>query len=131
MEKPAPNGWYDTATGKIYIDLYAGQTARGTMLFTIAHELTHFIRQNSPEKIDALADIVVNKSNLKGKISERIEQKMNEAEDRGEPISRDTAYEEVIADSMETCNCGNSRRAQYGQKAGEFDQEHLWRRFHE
>ena len=72
------------------------------MLFTIAHELTHFIRQNSPAKFDALADIVVNKSNLKGKIPERIEQKMREAEDRGEPISRDTAYEEVIADSMET-----------------------------
>lgn len=72
------------------------------MLFTIAHELTHFIRQNSPAKFDALADIVVNKSNLKGKISERIEQKLREAEDRGEPISRDTAYEEVIADSMET-----------------------------
>ena len=102
MEKPAPNGWYDTATGKIYIDLYAGQTARGTMLFTIAHELTHFIRQNSPAKFDALADIVVNKSNLKGKVSERIEQKMNEAKDRRDPISRDTAYEEVIADSMET-----------------------------
>lgn len=72
------------------------------MLFTIAHELTHFIRQNSPAKFDALADIVVNKSNLKGKVSERIEQKLREAEDRGEPISRDTAYEEVIADSMET-----------------------------
>lgn len=72
------------------------------MLFTIAHELTHFIRQNSPAKFDALADIVVNKSNLKGKISERIEQKIKEAKDRGEPISRDTAYEEVIADSMET-----------------------------
>lgn len=72
------------------------------MLFAIAHELTHFIRQNSPAKFDALADIVVNKSNLKGKISERIEQKLREAEDRGEPISRDTAYEKVIADSMET-----------------------------
>ena len=102
VEKKAPNGWYDPTTGRIYIDLNAGQTARGTMLFTVAHELTHFIRQNSPAKFDALADIVVNKSNLKGKVSERIEQKLKEAKDRGEPISRDTAYEEVIADSMET-----------------------------
>lgn len=98
----APNGWFDKATGKIYIDLHAGATGRGTMLFTIAHELTHFIRKMSPEKFDILADIVINQSNLSGDVEMRINEKMRQAKKRGSPIDRDTAYEEVVADSMET-----------------------------
>ena len=101
-EANAPNGWFDKATGKIYIDLHAGATGRGTMLFTIAHELTHFIRKMSPEKFDILADIVINQSNLSGDVEMRINEKMRQAKKRGSPIDRDTAYEEVIADSMET-----------------------------
>ena len=101
-QKGAPNGWYDKATGKIYIDLHAGASARGTMLFTIAHELTHFIHQWSPAKFNILADIVVSRSNLKGEVSQRIQEKMRKAKERGNPISYELAYEEVIADSMET-----------------------------
>ncbi|MBO5953518.1 MAG: hypothetical protein J6Q53_05310 [Oscillospiraceae bacterium] len=48
-EKPAPNGRY-TNGRDIYIDLNAGTGGRGTMLYTVAHELTHYIRQWSPAK---------------------------------------------------------------------------------
>lgn len=101
-QEGAPNGWYDTKTGKVYIDLHAGNTGRGTMLFTIAHELTHFIHQWSPEKFTKLADIVFKHSSLKNQVSELVSTKMAKAESRGKPISQETAYEEVVADAMES-----------------------------
>ena len=44
-KKITANGWYDTRTGDIYIDINSGLNGEGVMLFTAAHELTHFIRQ--------------------------------------------------------------------------------------
>ena len=43
-ESKAPNGKYYDGTGKIFIDLNAGNTGSGTMLYTASHELTHFIK---------------------------------------------------------------------------------------
>ena len=54
QEVDAPNGFYED--GKIYIDLNAGNDGKGTMLFTVAHELTHFIREWSPAKFKDLAE---------------------------------------------------------------------------
>ncbi len=101
-QEDAPNGWYDPKTGNIYIDLNAGNTGKGTMLFTVAHELTHFIRQWSPAKFKKLADFVFKHSGFKNRGAELVEAKMAKAEERGKPISYDTAYEEVVADGMES-----------------------------
>ena len=98
----APNGWYDKATGKIYIDLHAGVDGRGVMLFTIAHELTHFIHQWSPSKFMKLADIIFTHGEFKGKVAGLVEEKMRKAKERGKPISYEVAYEEVVADAMES-----------------------------
>ena len=101
-QEGAPNGWYDTNTGKVYIDLHAGAGGKGTMLFTIAHELTHFIHQWSPEKFTKLADIIFTHGNLKGKVAGLVAEKMRKAENRGKPIKYEVAYEEVVADAMES-----------------------------
>ena len=98
----APNGWYDQKTGKVYIDLHAGNNAQGAMLFTIAHELTHFIHQWSPAKFAKLADIIFSHGNMKGNVAALVAQKMLKAEARGKPISEAVAYEEVVADGMES-----------------------------
>ena len=104
-----PNGFYDTETGEIYIDLnagveYHGNTAYypGTILFTVAHELTHFMRQWSPEHFTKIADIVFKHGGMKGNVSELIALKQARAKAKGKPISYDTAMEEVVADGMET-----------------------------
>ena len=96
------NGWYDPKDGSIHIDLYAGATGEATMLFTLAHELTHYIRQWSPQKFKVLADFLMEEYGKKGvRIESLIREQQNKAKRNGRTISYDTAYEEVVADSME------------------------------
>lgn len=97
-EVPAPNGFY--TGGKIYIDLNAGNTGKGTMLFTVAHELTHFIKDWSPAKYKILADTVVGHLEQKKGVSafSMMESKQATRED----LSLEDAYEEVVADAMES-----------------------------
>lgn len=100
--KGDPNGFYDTVTGEIYIDLNAGSDYSGTMVFTIAHEVTHFMRQWSPEHFRKIAEIVYQHGEMKGSVSELAALKMENAKRKGKPISYDVAMEEVVADGMET-----------------------------
>ena len=101
-QEGSPNGFYDPKTGDIYIDLFAGTDFKGTMVFTLAHELTHFIRQWSPEHFTKIAKIVFQHGDMKGNIGAMIAEKQALAKANGKPISYDTAMEEVVADSMET-----------------------------
>ena len=106
--KGNPNGFYDTATGEIYIALDAGTEVSGgeiihpgTLVFTVAHELTHFMRQWSPEHFTKIASIVFKHGGMKGNVSELIALKQKKKADKGKPIDYDTAMEEVVADGME------------------------------
>ena len=101
-----PNGFYDPRTGEIYISLEAGAVSsngfRDTMLFTIAHEMTHFMKQWSPEHFTKISKIVFSQAGFKGRVSEMVAEKMEARKKKGKPISYDTAVEEVVADAMET-----------------------------
>ena len=55
----AENGFYDPSDGSTYIDLNAGYDGKGTVLFTISHELVHFIKDWSPKYFRKLADILM------------------------------------------------------------------------
>lgn len=97
------NGWYDQKDGSIHIDLFAGTSGQDTMLFTAAHELTHFIRDNSPAKFQTLADFLMEEYGKRGvSVSYLVDEQIRKAKDNGRTIDYDTAYEEVVADSMET-----------------------------
>ncbi len=61
----APNGFYDE-NGDIWIDLNAGGKGEGTMLWTAAHEFTHFLHDNSPSDFKALSDFLMKKYGEKG-----------------------------------------------------------------
>ncbi len=102
--KPAPNGIYDKATGAIHIDLNAGETGEGTMLFTIAHELTHFIKAWSPAKFKVLANFLVEQYGKKGKsVEQLVRNQMEHMKASGrKDVTYDKAFEEFVADSMET-----------------------------
>ena len=100
QEVDAPNGFYED--GKIYIDLNAGNDGKGTMLFTVAHELTHFIKEWSPAKFKILANLLVKDYTAKGQsVQELIDAQIAKAKKDGRTIDEDTAFEEVVADSME------------------------------
>lgn len=96
----APNGYYQD--GRIYIDLNAGADGQGLVLFTAAHELTHWIRQWSPAKFKVLADLLMEQyARQEISVSELVARQKAKAKRNGRTIDNDTAYEEVVADSME------------------------------
>ena len=99
--KKAPNGYYDEQG--IHIDLNAGNFGQGTMMFTVAHELTHFAKEWSPVKFRKLADLLVERYAEQGtSVRDLIDKQIVKAKENGREIDRDTAFEEVVADSMET-----------------------------
>ena len=102
-EVTAPNGYYDPKDGSIHIDLNAGADGKGTMLFAIAHELTHFIKQWSPAKFKVLANFLVKQYGEKDvSIDKLVDKQIAKAKKDGKDIDREEAYEEMVADSMET-----------------------------
>ena len=102
VERPAPSGKYRGGSGEIYIDLNAGNQGQGIMLYTVAHELTHFIREWSPAKFQTLSDILMAGYAAQGQsVQELVDSQIAKAKRNGRTIDFDTAYEEVVADSME------------------------------
>ena len=96
--REAPNGFYDHTTGNIYLDINAGSNGEGTMLYTLSHEYTHMIRQHAAESFNKLADYLFRQYRENGQDTEAlIRAKMD---DLG--LEYDAAYEEVVADSMES-----------------------------
>ena len=101
-KKTGANGWYDPSDNSIHIDLNAGFNGEGTMLFTAAHELTHFIREWSPAKFKVFADFILENYGKKGiSVDALVNAQIEKARKKGRVIDYDTAYEEVIADSCE------------------------------
>lgn len=97
------NGWYDPSDSSIHIDLHAGANGEGTMLFTASHELTHHIKQWSPEKFKTLSDFLMTEYGSRDVgVESLVANQIEKARKNGREISYDTAFEEVVADSMET-----------------------------
>lgn len=94
----APNGFYDHKTGNIYVDINAGSNGEGTILYTLGHEYTHLIRQNARESFDKLADYLFSQYGEQGVDVDALV--LAKQEKLG--VDYETAYEEVVADSMET-----------------------------
>ena len=92
------NGFYASGTGKIYIDINAGNNGEGVMLWTMAHELTHFVAENAPARYKALADFLAAEYGKQGTDMQALARAKME---KNKGLSFDEAYEEVVADSME------------------------------
>ena len=95
---PADNGFYRASDGSIHIDLNAGENGQGIMVYTLAHELTHWMRDKAPREFKILADLLIKWYGEKGvSVSDLVTQRMV-----AEGVDWDTAYEEVIARSCES-----------------------------
>ena len=99
----AHNGMY-YSNGDIYIDLNAGTDSSGITLFTISHELAHFVQQWNAEKYKVLADFLAKHYAKNGISAYRAikikQQELTEA--RGKAVSFEEAYHEFVADSLST-----------------------------
>jgi long-subunit acyl-CoA synthetase (AMP-forming) len=100
-EQVSPNGWFDPSDNSIHIDLNAGNNGEGLMLYTLSHELTHFIKKWSPAKFEAIASFLVERFGT-GTVEQLVARQIEKAKANGREISYDEAFEEVVADSMET-----------------------------
>lgn len=97
------NGWYDNETGEIWIDVNAGVDGNGLILFTAAHELTHFIKDWSSEKYNAFANFLISQYAENGvSVDELIEAQIEKSAKRGREMTREEAFDEVVADSCES-----------------------------
>ena len=97
------NGFYDPVTGDIWLDINAGAEGRGLTVFTLAHELAHFISQWSPEKFRILSDFLMETYGKKGvSVEELISAQRAYAKEQGRELTFREAWEEVVGDSMET-----------------------------
>lgn len=100
-KKTSANGYY--MNGEIYVDINAGNNGQGAVLYTVAHELTHYIREWSPKKFKVLADFLVEQYESKGKsVDYYVNKQMEKARKSGNKnMKYSEAFEEFVADSME------------------------------
>lgn len=99
----APNGYYTSSDGTIHIDVHAGQVGQGVVMYTAAHELTHYIAAWDAGKFRELANFLVEQYGKAGqRVSSYVARQMEKAERQGRTLSYDEAFEEFVADSMET-----------------------------
>jgi hypothetical protein len=108
-KRKAPNGYFRDGN-RIYLDINAGSNSTGTMLYTLSHEVVHYIAENSYKDFKALADFLfenygkdgvpvdalINREIAKLKASYKADKKALPSE----KVLYMKAYEEVVADSM-------------------------------
>jgi len=100
-DSPAPNGIFDPVTGTIYLDINSGNSGQGAIMWTAAHEFTHFIIQWNAEKYEALAEFLNDTYGKHGEsVEERVKAQQEKAKNNGRELSYEAAYEEFVADSM-------------------------------
>ena len=105
----APNGYFKDGN-KIYIDLNAGKGGEGAMLYTMSHEVTHYIRQWNAKGFRELGDFLIKQYGKKGvPVNALIEKQKDKIRKRYESEGKalpsdaklaDMAYEELVADAM-------------------------------
>ena len=90
------NGYFFGKDNSIHLDLQKAEAGKGTVLFTLSHELVHFAQKFSAEKYNALADFLVENYGT-DTMEQLIQNKMKQLK----TDDRDLAKSEVIADACE------------------------------
>lgn len=102
------NGSYSLRDGSIHIDLNAGNLGQGVMAYTIAHEFTHFMEQQSPAKFQAFTDALFAELDVdvEAEIEDKAEKLKRQQPEQYRNASRETllqdARSEVVAEACET-----------------------------
>ncbi len=101
------NGWYDHGTNTIHMDVYAGvntEVMEDAIIPTLSHELTHWMKEKSPQLYEQLAEVVMNVLTADGKRT--IEGMIGTEQARhqrahGEEMDVEGARDELIARACE------------------------------
>ena len=97
------NGFYDNETNTVYLDVFAGQGNDQALMKAAAHELTHMLKEWSPEKYSSYQDMLIKYYYSTGKDTLRtlVEQQMEKADKNGIQLTESQAVEEIVADASE------------------------------
>ena len=107
-EETHANGWYRVGTNDIYIDLNAGATGEGTVMYTAAHEISHFIKEYSPERWDKMAEYIMDEycSHYGGAVDALLLKHIAAIQNRPDAKAKtqkeieDEAFEDLVCDSL-------------------------------
>ena len=100
------NGYYDRGTNTIHVNINALRNGKNVALYTLGHEITHYIKEWSPQKFEALADFVLEQMGVDAETA--IADKLASLKRLG--VVKDTmtvaeanamAREELVAEGME------------------------------
>ena len=100
------NGYYDTKTNRLHVNINALRDGKNISLYTLGHEVTHYIKEWSPTKFEALADFVLDQMGVDAETA--VAEKLASLKRLG--IVTDTmtvaeanalAREELVAEGME------------------------------
>ncbi len=99
------NGYYDLKTNTIHININAVRDGKHIALYTLGHEVTHYIKAWSPKKFYELGDYVMDQlgEGAEKAVRDKLDfLKRNDlVKGLDETEAYDRAYEEVVADGME------------------------------
>lgn len=100
------NGYYDRGDNTIHININALRNGKNVAMYTLGHEITHYIKEWSPQKFEALADFVLDQMGVDAETA--IADKLASLKRLG--LVKDTmtiaeanamAREELVAEGME------------------------------
>ena len=102
------NGWFVAGTNQIWIDLNAGNAGEGTMVRTAAHEISHYIKEWSPQKWRAMADMLmeefakngVDTESMLNKQIAKIKRRYSKKNMPSESKLLEMAHEELVSDAL-------------------------------
>jgi len=122
------HGSYHLRDGSIHIDLNAGENGQGIMAYTIAHELTHFMEQQSPAMFQKFSDALL--AELETDTAAVIYQKAKELKQQHPDIYKNASRErlmadarsEVVAEGCETMLTDTDAAARIGQRLQQQDE---------
>lgn len=108
------NGWFDAKTNTIYLDINAGLDNGGSLVFTTAHELTHYIAKNSASEYRVLRDFIIDKfyEGSREEFDKRVSYEMQ----RNNLGSEEDAIEEIVAQSCENMLMNSSVITELAQR---------------
>lgn len=105
-KRKGENGKIQTIDGvtHIWIDIESGTQGNQAMLYTAAHELTHFMKKKEPGLYKRLCKFIMQEYGEHGKsVDYMVRKQIDKAKNaRNVDLSYEDAYEEFICDSMET-----------------------------
>lgn len=92
------NGYFDPKDDSIHLDLQKAAPDPKTIVFTLSHELTHFIKKWSAEKYETFAKFLFDQY---AKHGESVEQMLANKKTQLGNVSDEKARDELIADACE------------------------------